>query len=121
MTAAIGLPMKKRAGAPATYAFRLPSRAEGRADQDARAFKPEPALLLRGLSGNPPHHEEHGAGDGLSPHAFSDMGEEDLRFHFLVQLNGAFQGQATGETFNFQARRTFSHSRRREEHFYRRV
>jgi len=32
------------------------------------------------------------------------MGEEDLRYHFLVQLKGAFQGQATGETFNFQGK-----------------
>lgn len=40
----------------------------------------------------------------LSPHAFLDMGEEDLRSHFLVQLNGAFEGQATGETFNFQGK-----------------
>jgi hypothetical protein len=32
------------------------------------------------------------------------MGEEDLRSHFLVQLNGVFQGQATGETFNFQGK-----------------
>jgi hypothetical protein len=32
------------------------------------------------------------------------MGEEDLRSHFLVQLNGAFKGQATGETFNFQGK-----------------
>jgi hypothetical protein len=40
----------------------------------------------------------------LSPHAFHDMGEEDLRSHFLVQLNGAFEGQATGETFNFQGK-----------------
>jgi hypothetical protein len=40
----------------------------------------------------------------LSPHAFSAMGEEDQRSHFLVQLNGAFQGQATGETFNFQGK-----------------
>jgi hypothetical protein len=40
----------------------------------------------------------------LSPRAFIDMGEEDLRSHFLVQLNGAFQGEATGETFNFQGK-----------------
>ena len=40
----------------------------------------------------------------LSPHAFHDMGEEDLRSHFLVQLNGAFKGHATGETFNFQGK-----------------
>ena len=36
-----------------------------------------------------------------SPKAFSTMGEEDLRQHFLVQLNGQYEGDATGETFNF--------------------
>ena len=35
-----------------------------------------------------------------SPAAFSGMGEEVLRWHFLVQLNGHYEGQATGETFN---------------------
>ena len=39
-----------------------------------------------------------------SPHAFEDMGEEDLRTHFLVQLNAQYEGQATGETFNFQGK-----------------
>lgn len=37
----------------------------------------------------------------MSPRAFSNMGEEDLRQHFLVQLNGQYKGQASGETFNF--------------------
>jgi len=36
-----------------------------------------------------------------SPKAFSDMSEENLRQHFLVQLNGQYEGQAIGETFNF--------------------
>jgi hypothetical protein len=35
-----------------------------------------------------------------SPKAFRDMGEGDLRQHFLVHLNGDYEGQATGETFN---------------------
>jgi hypothetical protein len=39
-----------------------------------------------------------------SPHVFSKMGEEDLRTHFLVQLNGQYEGQATGETFNFEGK-----------------
>ncbi len=39
-----------------------------------------------------------------SPHAFSGMGEEDLRTHFLVQLNGLYEGMATGETFNFEGK-----------------
>jgi len=32
------------------------------------------------------------------------MKEEDLRQHFLVQLNGHYEGQATGETFNFDGK-----------------
>jgi hypothetical protein len=39
-----------------------------------------------------------------SPRAFVDMQEEDLRTHFLVQLNGQFAGGATGETFNFDGK-----------------
>lgn len=35
-----------------------------------------------------------------SPSAFEEMNEEDLRAHFLVQLNGQFTGPSTGETFN---------------------
>ena len=39
-----------------------------------------------------------------SPKAFKGMEEEDLRQHFLVQLNGQYEGQATGETFNFEGK-----------------
>jgi hypothetical protein len=35
-----------------------------------------------------------------SPSAFATMGEEHLRDHILVSLNGQFEGAATGETFN---------------------
>lgn len=34
------------------------------------------------------------------PETFYSIGEEALRSHFLVQLNGIYKGQATGETFN---------------------
>ncbi len=39
-----------------------------------------------------------------SPKTFRDMREEDLRQHFLVQLNGQYEGQASGETFNFEGK-----------------
>ena len=39
-----------------------------------------------------------------SPRAFRKMNEEDLRTHFLVQLNGQYEGQATGETFNYEGK-----------------
>jgi hypothetical protein len=35
-----------------------------------------------------------------NPTTFARIPEEVLRDHFLVQLNGQFQGRATGETFN---------------------
>ncbi|NRD52823.1 hypothetical protein [Corallococcus exiguus] len=39
-----------------------------------------------------------------SPSAFSAMDEETLRMMFLVQFNGQFEAQASGETFNFQGK-----------------
>ncbi len=39
-----------------------------------------------------------------SPSAFVTMREEDLRQHFLVQLNGQYEGQASGETFNYEGK-----------------
>lgn len=39
-----------------------------------------------------------------SPSAFRSMKEEDIRQHFLVQLNGQFEGNATGETFNSEGK-----------------
>lgn len=35
-----------------------------------------------------------------SPTTFRDMGEEQLRDQILIQLNGHYEGGATGETFN---------------------
>jgi hypothetical protein len=35
-----------------------------------------------------------------SPSVFIGAGEEHIRVHYLVQLNGQYQGEATGETFN---------------------
>lgn len=35
-----------------------------------------------------------------SPKAFSELEEEDLRWHFLFQLNGHYEAGATGETFH---------------------
>ncbi len=105
MTAALGLPMKKREGVPTTYAVPV-ARRTPKIEQikPGGAFKPEPALssedygeILRIMKNMVQVME-------LSPHAFHGMGEEDLRSHFLVQLNGAFKGQATGETFNFQGK-----------------
>jgi len=39
-----------------------------------------------------------------SPETFAQLGEEHIRQHFLVQLNGTYAGNATGETFNYNGK-----------------
>lgn len=105
MTAALGLPLKKRESTPTTYSVPVNRRAPKIEElRVTKPFAPEPALAMEdyeeilGIIQNMVRVME------LSPRAFHDMGEEDLRYQILVQLNGAFKGQATGETFNFQGK-----------------
>jgi hypothetical protein len=106
MTQVLGLPLKKRHGVPATYAVPVRRKAPAieRVLAEKGQFKPEPILgstdyeeILRIIRNMVRVME-------LSPHAFQQMKEEDLRTHFLVQLNGQYEGQATAETFNFQGK-----------------
>lgn len=106
IVASIGLPIQTRAYAPRTYAVpnvqRKPAVKAPMVKE--KAFVPEPALdekeyehvlsIIRSMV----HVMER------SPKAFAKMGEEDLRSHFLVQLNGQYQGRATGETFNYEGK-----------------
>jgi hypothetical protein len=106
MAAAIGFPIKKREGIPTTYALPVQKRKPRieRPAGSAAAFQPEPALAMAeydeilAIVRNMVKVMEQ------SPKAFEKMGEEDLRTHFLVQLNGQYEGRATGETFNYQGK-----------------
>ena len=100
--AALGIPLRERTDAPKTYAVPEVRRkiAPMLPPATTAAFEPEPALdaenyeHILSVIQNMAHVMER------SPSAFKSMGEEDLRQHFLVQLNGHFEGAATGETFN---------------------
>jgi hypothetical protein len=106
VVAALGLPVKKRQGMATTYAVPV-QRRKPRIERPHVAvsqFKPEPTLaqeeydeILRIMKNMVRVMEQ-------SPRAFEKMGEEDLRTHFLVQLNAQYERQATGETFNFQGK-----------------
>ena len=102
MVASLGFPIRQRTGAAAVYSApvsrkKLPIT---RPTVASGPYKPEPVLENE--------HYEYILGViskmvlvmERSPHAFARMGEEDLRTHILVQLNGHYEGQATGETFN---------------------
>jgi len=106
LASSLGFPMRERTGSPKTYSVpevrRKPPIRPPVASSEP--FSPEPALDSK--------EYEHilSVIDNMvlvmerSPHAFSGMGEEDIRQHFLVQLNGHYEGQATGETFNFDGK-----------------
>ena len=102
MVASLGFPLKRRADAPKTYALPIQRKKPAITPYPSteRPFKPEPGLVeaeyesILGIIQNMVAVMER------SPTAFATMGEEDLRQHFLVQFNGQYEGQATGETFN---------------------
>jgi hypothetical protein len=105
MTAAIGLPMKKREGVPITYAVPVKKRVPKIEEiKIAGAFRPEPVLAMAEYEEILRIMKNMALVMERSPHEFAGMGEETLRSHFLVQLNGAYEGQATGETFNFEGK-----------------
>lgn len=100
--ASLGFNLKSRPEAPKTYSAPVTRKPIAvRSPLSTAPFKPEPVLeeetygqILKIIDGMA-HVMER------SPSAFAKMGEEDLRQHFLVQLNGQFEGAASGETFNF--------------------
>jgi hypothetical protein len=102
--AALGYPVRRREGAAQTYAVPEVKRKLPPKMPPVSTGKPEPALddanyeHILAVIGNMVDVMER------SPSAFRKMREEDLRQHFLVQLNGQFEGQATGETFNFEGK-----------------
>jgi hypothetical protein len=108
LVAGLGFKIKERPGATETFAApkvqrniraRTPKPTASRA-----AYNPEPILtdddyehILSVLANMVSVMEQ-------SPGAFREIDEESLRTHFLMQLNGHFLGDATGETFNYEGK-----------------
>jgi hypothetical protein len=103
---ALGFPIKARAGTVTNYTSpvtrkRLPIT---KPTVPSGTFEPEPVLEM--------DHYEHILGVissmvlvmERSPSSFARLDEEGLRTHILVQLNGHYEGQATGETFNAEGK-----------------
>jgi hypothetical protein len=104
--AGLGIPIKMRPGAPSTYAAPTVRRkvVPTLPQASSAPYEPEPVLDMENYEHilnvvqNMAHVMER------SPSSFREMGEEALRQHFLVQLNGQFEGAATGETFNMSGK-----------------
>ncbi len=99
---ALGIPIRRRADAPKTYALPTVKRKAVPTLPPATTaqFKPEPVLAMELYEHILKVVQDMALVMERSPGAFKTMNEEVLRQHFLVQLNGQFEGKATGETFN---------------------
>ena len=106
LVASLGFTLKRRDDAPTTYAApEVRRRVVPELPKASTApFEPEPALdmgnyehILKVVFSMVQVMER-------SPNAFQNMKEEDIRNHFLVQLNGQYEGNATGETFNLSGK-----------------
>jgi hypothetical protein len=106
LVSSLGFRLKETAQTPQTYTAPNVRRKlkPQRPMASSEAYRPEPRLSDEDYSHildviqNMAHVMER------SPSAFATMNEETLRTHFLVQLNGHYEGQATGETFNYEGK-----------------
>jgi hypothetical protein len=105
LVSGLGFAIRRRTDAPQTFSVPTVRRTPPIArPQGKPGSPPEPALemqeyeyILKVISNMVTVMER-------SPKAFHGMKEENLRQHFLVQLNGQYDGQATGETFNYEGK-----------------
>jgi len=106
IVAALGYPIKQTSGIPTTYSVpEIKKKVIIRKPEATTApFTPEPALDLENYEAILKIISNMVLVMERSPKAFVNMKEEDLRQHFLVQLNGHFEGEATGETFNYEGK-----------------
>lgn len=105
LASGLGFAMRRRPDAPETYV--VPSvrrKAMPAAAPRPKPTSPEPALAMEEYEHVITVVSNMVAVMERSPKAFRGMREEDLRQHFLVQLNGQYEGQASGETFNFEGK-----------------
>jgi len=107
LVAGLGFKMRSVAAQPATYAAPVrrkitPTRPAASAGAAVATLEPtlpvEDYEHILGVMHNMTLVMER------SPSTFAGMDEEALRTHFLVQLNGHYEGAATGETFNHQGK-----------------
>lgn len=98
---ALGIPVKRADSSPS---FTIPAKRREkpirRPEVQTGAYTPEPVLkekeyqhileILRSMS----------LVIERNPASFASLDEQSIRDHFLLQLNGHYEGGATGETFN---------------------
>lgn len=96
----LGIPIKKR-DTPLSYT--VPTTRKkiiNKPNVSTEKFKPEPVLSEDDYQNILKIMKSMSLVIERNPKAFANLDEEVIRTHFLLQLNGHYEGNATGETFN---------------------
>ena len=103
LVSSLGFKLKQRTNSPKTYTAPEVRRKITPIPPQASSmpYEPEPVLDEANYEHILEVIENMAQVMERSPSAFSEMGEESLRWQFLVPLNSHYEGQATGETFNY--------------------
>ena len=106
LVSSLGIPIKRREDMPTTYT--IPSIRKKPKFEPPKAsredFKPEPALALEEYENILEMIYNMALVMERSPQTFSKLKEEEIRDHLLMMLNAHYEGQATGETFNYRGK-----------------
>jgi hypothetical protein len=107
MVESIGFKVTPRADQPAT--FKAPEVQRKLVPMlptvtSTAPFKPEPALETQVYEHILQVMDDVATVMERSPSAFAAINEESLRWHFLLQLNGHYKGEATAESFNYEGK-----------------
>lgn len=103
LVSALGIPIKSRNDLPRTYTVPTIRRKLkiARPEATTKPFKPESTLSEQEYENILEIIYHMALVMERSPQTFSKLKEEEIRDHFLLHLNGHYEGQATGETFNY--------------------
>lgn len=95
------IPIRKRDDVPTTYAIpEVRKKASIIERPPTKAFTPEPTLAVEEYENILTILKDMSLAMERSPYTFASLKEPDIRNFFLILLNGHYQGNATGETFN---------------------
>jgi hypothetical protein len=104
IAASLGYPLYHRAGAPLSYISPRVRRKLPTITSVSGSFQPEPTIAEAEYQNILRIIENMSFVMERNPRVFSTAPEETIRDHYLVQLNGQYEGSATGETFNGEGR-----------------
>ena len=102
----MGFPLKERANAPKTYVVPDIKRKISiqKPKASSKSIVPEPIISGEDYENILDIIDNMSLVMEKSPSAFEKIKEEDLRIHFLVQLNGHYEGKAKAEVFNLDGK-----------------